>query len=144
MTYTDTDTGAMVEGIPGAALESRASVESLEALHEERRALLPRFAFLAAKFKGGNSASADTKRKQHRALVSKRILAEYVGDKALAENALERMANADLEHIKFCEAMEREFTEYVLLEYRITEIQERIRNRETCLNVYNAELRLAR
>ena len=54
------------------------------------------------------------------------------------------MANADVEHIAFCEKMEREFTEYVLLEYRITEIQERIRNRETCLNVYNAELRLAR
>ena len=142
MTYTDTDTGAMVEGIPGAALESRASVESLEALHEERRALLPRFAALAAKFKGGNSASADTKRKQHRALVAKRIQAD--SPDVLAENKLERMANADLEHIAFCDTMEREFTEYVLLEYRITEIQERIRNRETCLNVYNAELRLAR
>lgn len=140
MTYTDTDTGEVI----GAGLESRASVEALEALHAERRALLPRFATLAAKFKGGNSASADTKRKQHRALVAKRILAGWTGAKELSEAALERMANADVEHIAFCETMEREFTEYVLLEYRITEIQERIRNRETCLNVYNAEIRLSR
>lgn len=131
------------------ALESRADVESLEAMHAERRALLPRFSELAAKFKGGNSASADTKRKQHRALVSKRILAEWKENakpdaKEPSETALERMANADVEHIAFVEKLEREFTEYVLLEYRITEIQERIRNRETCLNVYNAELRMAR
>ena len=138
-TRFDPSTGEVLDH---AALESRASVESLEALHEERRALLPRFAALAAKFKGGNSASADTKRKQHRALVAKRILASST-DKP-SEAALERMANADVEHIAFCEAMEREFTEYVLLEYKITEVQERIRNRETCLNVYNQELRLAR
>ena len=129
---------------PANELDERASVESLDALHEERRALLPRFAELAAKFKGGNSASADTKRKQHRALVSKRILAAWDSEKPPAETALERMANADVEHIAFCETLEREFIEYTLLEYRITEIQERIRNRETCLNVYNAELRLAR
>jgi hypothetical protein len=126
------------------ALESRAEVDSLEALQAERRELLPRFTKLAAKFRGGNSASADTKRKQHRALVAKRILADWKADKEPSEAALERMANADVEHIAFCETIEREFTEYVLLEYRLTEIVERIRNRETCLNVYNAELRLAR
>lgn len=134
----------VLESDPTRAVESRADVESLEALQAERRTLLPRFTQLASKFKGGQSASADTKRKQHRALVSKRIEAEWKGDKAPSEAALERMANADVEHIAFCESIEREFTEYVLLEYRITEIQERIRNRETCLNVYNAELRLAR
>ena len=128
----------------GTALESRAEVEALEALHEERRSLLPRFAELAAKFKGGQGSSADAKRKQHRALVMKRIAAEQNLDDKFAENKLERMANSDIEHIAFCEQMEREFTEYVLLEYRITEIAERIRNRETCLNVYNAELRLSR
>ena len=140
---TITADGEMVDG-NHSALENRASVESLESLHEERRKLLPRYAELAAKFKGGNSASADTKRKQHRALVAKRILANWGDEKPPAETALERMANADVEHIAFCEKMEREFTEYVLLEYRITEIQERIRNRETCLNVYNAEIRLSR
>ena len=138
-TYSDPTTGEVL------GLEARAEVESLEAMQHERRALLPRFATLAAKFKGGNSASADTKRKQHRALVAKRILADWKSDaKEPSETALERMANADVEHIQFCETMEREFTEYVLLEYKITEVQERIRNRETCLNVYNQELRLAR
>ena len=130
--------------LPANGLDDRAGVESLEGLHDERRSLLPRYSELAAKFKGGNSASADTKRKQHRALVSKRILADWKGEKEPSEAALERMANGDVEHIAYCEKMEREFTEYVLLDYRITEIQERIRNRETCLNVYNAELRLAR
>ena len=137
-TYSDPTTGEVL------GLEARAEVESLEAMQHERRALLPRFATLAAKFKGGNSASADTKRKQHRALVAKRILADWKGEKEPSEAALERMANADVEHIAFCETMEREFTEYVLLEYKIVEVQERIRNRETCLNVYNAELRLSR
>lgn len=140
---TVTDAGEMVDG-DHTELENRASVESLEALHDERRQLLPRFAALAAKFKGGSSASADTKRKQHRALVAKRILATWESDKPPAETALERMANADVEHIEYCEKMEREFTEYVLLEFKITELAERIRNRETCLNLYNAELRMAR
>ncbi len=126
------------------ALESRADVESLEAMQEERRGLIKRFTALGAKFRGGNSASADTKRKQHRALVSKRILAEWKGDKEPSEAALERMANADVEHIAFCDAIERDFTEYLLIEFRITEISERIRNRETCLNCYNSELKLAR
>ncbi len=125
-------------------IESRAEVESLEALQAERRSLLPRYAELASKFKGGNGSSADAKRKQHRALVSKRILADWLGDKPPAEIALERMANADIEHIAYCEKLEREFTEYVLLEYRITEIQERIRSRETELMCYNSEMRLAR
>ena len=85
------------------------------------------------------------KRKQHRALVAKRLIVELgLDNEKFAENKLERMANADVEHIAFCEKMEREFTEYVLLEYRLAEISEKIRNRETCLNVYNAELRLAR
>ncbi len=127
------------------AIESRADVDSLERLQDERRQLLPRFAELAAKFKGGNSASADTKRKQHRALVAKRILGDWPKDaKEPSETALERMANSDVEHIAFCEALERDFTEYVLLDYKITEIQEKVRSRETELTCYNAELRLQR
>lgn len=139
-----TGDGVLTDG-DHTELENRASVESLESLHEERRSLLPRFAELAAKFKGGQSASADTKRKQHRALVAKRLLASLPAEaRDPSEAALERMANADVEHIAFCESIAREFTEYVLLEYKITEIQERIRNRETCLNCYNSELKLSR
>lgn len=126
-------------------LEARAGVDSLEELQAERRKLLPRFAELAGKFKGGASASADTKRKQHRALVSKRILASWPdGQKEPSEAALERMANSDIEHLAYVESLERDFTEYVLLEYRITEIAEKIRSRETELLCYNGELRLSR
>lgn len=129
----------------GKPLEYRAEVESLEALQAERRKILPRYAELAAKFKGGSSASADSKRKQHRALVMTRIrqsLDWKDGAKEPAENWLERMANADLEHIQFCEKLEREFTEYVLLDYQLTEIQERIRSREVELYCYKAETQL--
>lgn len=126
------------------ALECRAEVESLAVLQHERRKIIPRYSQLAAKFKGGASASADTKRKQHRALVSKRILLEWKGDKPPAENALERMANADIEHIAFCDAIERDFAEYVVLELKIKEYEERIRSRETELQSYNRELALQR
>ena len=126
------------------ALESRAEVESLEEMQAERRRILPDYAKLAAKFKGGNQASADTKRKQHRALVMKRIRADMKVEKDPSEEMLERLANADVEHIAFCESLERDFIEYTLLEFKITEIQERIRSRETELNCYNSELRLTR
>lgn len=127
------------------ALESRAEVDSLEALQDERRQLLPRYATLAAKFKGGNSASADTKRKQHRALVMKRIRLnmELPKDgKEPSEALLERLANADLEHIAYCDTMEREFTEYVLLDYKLTEIKERIESRTVELYCYNGEMKM--
>lgn len=146
MTDTITTPGMGYESateVPVKMIEGRADVDSLEALQAERRALLPRFAQLAAKFRGGNSASADTKRKQHRALVGKRILAEWKGDKEPSEAALERMANADVEHIAFVEALERDFTEYVLLEYKLTEIKERIESRSVELYCYNAELKLS-
>jgi hypothetical protein len=133
------------------AIESRADVDSLERLQDDRRKLLPRYAELAAKFKGGNSASADTKRKQERALVSQSILedlrqknAKVEGWKEPSEAALERMAMADPRYINFVNAIDRDFTEYVLLDYKIQEIQEKIRSRETELMCYNAELRLQR
>ncbi len=128
------------------AVESRADVENLDALQAKRRVLLTQYAPLAARFKGGAIAGSDAARKRHRALVAKRILIEIKqrGEKEPSEAALERMANADTEHIAFCEKLESDFTRFILLENDIADVTEQIRNREECLRVYRAELGLAR
>jgi hypothetical protein len=127
------------------AVESRADVDSLDALQAKRRALVKQYAPLAAKFKGGTTAGSDSARKRHRALVAKRILQSMSRDeKAPAETALERMANADLEHIEFCEKLESDFARFILIENDIADVTEQIRNREECLRVYRAELGLER
>lgn len=139
------------------ALEMRAEVDSLEVLQQRRRDLLKEYAPLAAKFKGGATAGTDASRKRHRALVAKRILVQMEQDwsakakpgviavgefKAPAETALERMANADTEHIAFCDKLESDYTRFILLENDIQEINEKIRSREVELYSYNAELRM--
>jgi hypothetical protein len=125
-------------------LEHRAEVESLDALQHRRRELLRDYAPLAAKFKGGAVAGTDAARKRHRALVGKRILVEMEqrNEKAPSEAALERMANADTEHVEFCEKLERDYMRFILLENDIQEINEKIRSREIELYSYNAELRM--
>lgn len=126
------------------ALEHRAEVDSLEALQHRRRALLKDYAPLAAKFKGGAVAGTDAARKRHRALVAKRLLIEMKqrGEKDPSEAALERMANADTEHIAFCDKLEADYTRFIVIENDIQEINEKIRSREVELYAYNAELRL--
>lgn len=148
----------MATAIEPKALEHRAEVDSLEVLQHKRRTLLKDYAPLAAKFKGGATAGTDASRKRHRALVAKRILIEMEQDwkskakpgviavgefKTPAESALERMANADTEHIAFCDKLESDYTRFILLENDIEEIREKIRSREVELYAYNAELRMA-
>lgn len=125
------------------ALESRAEIDNLFALQAKRRAIVAEMAPLAAKFKGGTTAGSDSARKRHRALVAKSLLADWPKDeKPPAENALERMANADIRHIEFCEKLEEQFTKYVILENDRDDITEQIDNRIECLRSYRAELRL--
>jgi hypothetical protein len=154
-------TSTMPESKP---LENRAEVDSLEALQHRRREKMKAYAPLAAKFKGGATAGTDAARKRHRALVAKRILVELrqrfdagpqqVPSKKTAglmvpavfeepsETALERMANADTEHIAYCDKLQTEYTRFILLENDIQEINEKIRSREVELYSYNAELRM--
>lgn len=139
------------------ALEMRAEVDSLEALQHKRRELMKEYAPLAGKFKGGATAGTDAARKRHRALVAKRILVEQqqawdakakpgaiaVGPwKEPSEAALERQANADTEHIAFCEKLEKDYTRFIILENDIQEVNEKIRSREVELYSYSAELRM--
>jgi hypothetical protein len=128
-------------------LEGRAQVESLDALHAQRRAKVTEYAPLAARFKGGGGqgSSSDAARKRHRALVAKKILVEMgnpIGKEAPSEAALERQANAHLEHIAFCEKLEEDFVKFIVLENEINELNERIRSREVELRCYNAEIQL--
>lgn len=138
-------------------IESRAEVDSLEALQHKRRELMKEYAPLAGKFKGGATAGTDAARKRHRALVAKRILVEQqqaweakakpgaiaVGPfKEPSEAALERLANADTEHIAFCLKLEQEYVRFILLDNDIQEVNEKIRSREVELYSYNAELRM--
>ncbi len=135
-----TDTDGVLTQTP---VEARADVDNLDALQAKRRGLVKQLAPLAAKFKGGTTAGSDSARKRHRALVAKRILLSLKPDeKAPAEVALERMANADIEHIEFCEKLENDFARFVILENDVADVTEQIRNREECIRVYRAELGL--
>lgn len=138
---------------PVKAIESRADLDSLEGLQAERRAKVKVWAPLAAKFRGAGRGD-DSKRKQHRAIMAQTIANELYekwrnagakGDyKAASEAMLERLANSDPRHIEFCETLDKEYIQYVLLENDITELNEKIRSREVELYAYNAESRLAR
>lgn len=140
MSATMTDTDGVVTQTP---LESRAETSNLDALQAKRRAIVKQLAPLAAKFKGGTTAGSDSARKRHRALVAKRILLTQFADKsAPSEAALERMANADVEHIAFCEKLEADFTRFIILENDRDDITEQIRSREEELRCYRAELGL--
>jgi hypothetical protein len=126
------------------ALEDKADVESLDVLQHERRELVKKWAPLAAMFRGGNSASIDSIRKQHRALIMTQIEAtDFKGsDKRPAENMLERLANASDKHIAFCDDLREKYVAYITLDNDITQINERIQSREVELRAYTAELRL--
>ncbi len=135
-----TDTDGVLTQTP---LEARADIDNLDALQAKRRAIVKQLAPLAAKFKGGTTAGSDSARKRHRALVAKRILLGLKPDeKPPAEVALERMANADIEHIAFCEKLEDDFARFTILENDRDDVTEQIRNREECMRVYRAELGL--
>jgi hypothetical protein len=142
-------------------LENRAETYSLETLQSERRQKIKRFAELAALFRGGQSASAETKRKEHRMIIATDIAnslmtsfakrkAEATDEKEKkaewkepAEAMLERLARSDIRHINFVRDLEKQYIEYVLLENEITEINEKIASRRTELECYKAELFLS-
>jgi hypothetical protein len=135
-------------------LENRAETYSLEDLQHERRQKIKRFAHLARQFRGGQSASADTKRKEHRNIIATDILNDLRMEwakthtdkdpfKEPSEAALERMARADQRHRNYVATLENEFEEYILLENEITEINEKIASRRTELECYKAELFLS-
>lgn len=134
-------------------LEARIGLPSLEALQYERRLLVKKIAPLETLFgSGGDRWTA--KRRQHRDITAKQILAELqptaleqgedgrLTIKRTSDAALERMANADPRHVTFCEDTEARFADYMILKCALSEIEELIASREYTSRYLTAELRL--
>ncbi len=120
------------------ALEARADVDSLEGLQEERRQIINAGARLIALY--GPFGIFDNLRKQRSELakVAARSRLQDEGVK-VTESAVEQAAYADADYRAFLEHAERDRIAWVQLDNRITEIEEKVRNRELCLRAYTVE-----
>lgn len=124
-------------------LEDRASVESLEILHHERRLLVRTLAPLKALH--GSFGLFDARRKQmsRACMVRARMVIIGRGEKP-TEAMVESEALCDPQFVAFLDQAERDRIEFIAQQTTLDEIEERIRNREIALQAYNSELRLAR
>lgn len=121
--------------------EGRASVESLEELHQQRRDIIELLAPLELLFgSGGDRWTAI--RRQHRDGIAKSILNEP-GKEGLAQGKLEILANADPRHEKFIKETEAKYPMYMMLKTSLTEVEERIESRLQEARFATAEARLA-
>lgn len=125
------------------SLEDRAGVESLEALHHERRVLMRSLAPLKAMH--GSFGMFDVRRKQmSRAMMVKaRMDMQQRGEK-ITDMMVEAHALTDKQFTEWLDRQERDRIEYLCQQTALDEIEERIRSREIALQAYNSELRLAR
>lgn len=121
--------------------EGKASVESLEELHQQRRDIIELLAPLELLFgSGGDRWTA--MRRQHRDGIAKLILDEP-GNSGLAANRLEVLANGDPRHEKFVKDTEAKYPRYMMLKISLTEVEERIESRLAEARFATAEARLA-
>lgn len=124
-------------------LESRADLDSLEGLQVERRQLLPEFAPLKALH--GPFGKFDHKRKAmlEACKIRARMEMQQKGEK-ITEAAVDALGHADGQYIAFIDEGIVNATRYIELDIAVSEIEERIRNREFSLLAFNAEARLGR
>jgi hypothetical protein len=126
-----------------SALESRADVASLEGLHAERRQLLPEYSTLRALH--GSNGKWDVRRKALLEAMKVRVRMELAArNEKITDATVDALAHGADQYIEFIDQGIYGATRYVVLETQISEIEERIRNREIGLYSYNAESRLAR
>jgi hypothetical protein len=139
-----------------AEIESKATIESLELLHYERRQAIDDLAPLELLF-GSGGDRWESMRARHRDGIAKLILAELeqawnakaipgkiaVGPfKPPGVEELKRMANSDSRHVKFCDEQEGKYVLYMHAKNRVAEIEDRIQSRLAELGYVRAELRL--
>lgn len=124
------------------ALESRAEVDSLGDLHARRRQLMQQLAPLQALY--GAFGLWDARRKQLLESLKVRARMELSGDKKPTEAQIDAAAHADPQYERFLDDSYDAKVQYINLDTELSEIQERVRNRELALMAYAAELRLAR
>jgi len=137
-TLVDPETGEVLDG---TALEGRAQIASLEALHTQRRQLLITLAPLKALHGPGNLW--DSKRKRLlEALKVRQRLGLMEKNVKVTDGAIEAMAYADEQYERFLDEGERSRIEYINQQNELDEITEKIQDRESCLYAYSAEARL--
>jgi phage gp46-like protein len=138
----DRDTGEVYD-VEGTALESRAGLIPLEALHTARRQLLITLAPLKALH--GPFGIWDDRRKQmlESLKVRSRLTLLEQGQK-ITEGLVDAMAYADEAYLRLLDQAERDKIEYLMQANQMSELEEKIRDREICLLAYNSELKLTR
>lgn len=124
-------------------LESRAEIASLEGLHVERRQLLREYAPLRALH--GPNGKFDNKRKAllEACKIRARMALQKAGEKT-TDAAVDAAGHADEQYVSFIDQGIASAVRYIELETQVSEIEERIRNREISLLCYNSEAKLAR
>jgi hypothetical protein len=123
------------------ALEDRADVASLEGLHADRRSLLKEYATLRALH--GPGGKWDAKRKallEAMKIRARMALAER--SEKITDAAVDAYGHADEQYVAFVDRGIADATRHIELETAISEIEERIRNREIALSVYGKEVSL--
>jgi hypothetical protein len=124
------------------AVESRAEVESLQALHAEKSALMAEFKML--KPLHGPFGKWDSRRRALRAAIrlQARVTAEAKQMK-VNESYLDDLAEGSDAYLALIDEGIAAAVRYTELEHEISIIDDRIQSRQTELLVYNSELRLA-
>lgn len=119
----------------------RAGVESLEALHDRRRQLVSESARLTALY--GPFGMWDAKRKQVLALCDLKVRDEALGrEEKLTEAKVDTLAHAHPEYQAFLSRSVEEKAAWLVLENDLSDLNDRIRSRETELNFVRQEMGL--
>lgn len=126
-----------------SALESRAEVDSLGDLHARRRQLMTQLAPLQALY--GAFGLWDSRRKQLlESLKVRARMALSTGEKRPTEAQIDAAAHADPQYEKFLDDSYDAKVQFINMDTELSEIQERIRNRELAIMAFTAECRMAR
>lgn len=120
-------------------IENRAGVEELATLHAERRKIIEQLAPLELLF-GSGGDRWESARKRHRHGIAKLIEQEQG---SMAENKLERLANADKRHTDYCDEIEGQFVAWMKWKTKLSEIEERIESRLAEMRYQASEMRLS-
>jgi len=120
--------------------ENRAEVCSLEALHVERRQLMPLYCALKALH--GPANNWDKRRKCLLSAIKIRVRMSPAPSGKWTDAGVDDAAHADEQYVRFVDEGIATATQYAELDIRMTEISERIDDRRNGLFLYSAEAKL--
>lgn len=134
-----------------SALESRAEVDSLDALHRARRRLYDEFDYPRLRVLYGPADYADRRRKQLVESLKVRARHPAADDPpapetgargAITDGAADAWAYGHPAYLKLLEAQEEDAILFVWVDCRVREVEEKIASRLTELAAYRSEMRL--